>query len=425
MTGNISVIGSGYVGLITGMGLAKFGNDVTFIDIDERKVSNINNNKPPIYEEGLEELMLEFKDNYRATLELHDAIMNSDLTFITVGTPSSDDGSIDLTYIKEAAKGIGEVLKTKDARHVIIVKSTVIPGTTENVVKPIIEEYSGKKANEDFGLGMNPEFLREGIALQDFLNPDRIVVGAGDETTISLMQEIYEPFNVPKLYTAPTTAEMIKYTANGFLATKISYANEIGNICKQLGIDTYQVFEGVGLDHRISSYAFRAGAGFGGSCFPKDVKALIRKGEDSGVPPRILQSTILVNVQQPLKLISLLRKYVPDLDGKTIGVGGLAFKPNSDDIRESPAIVIVEELLKLGANVIGYDPLATENFKELFPDITYTATVNEFLDMTDTIIIQTEWEEFEKADFTGKIVIDGRRVKAAEMTAKIYEGICW
>ena len=424
---NISVVGSGYVGLTIGMGFVKLKNQVIFIDIDEKIIQMINNAEPPIYEEGLEELMQKFRERYYATKDYCSAILNSDITFICVGTPSKEDGSIDLTYIKEASKEIGKALKKKKDYHVVIVKSTVLPGTTEEFIKPIIEKYSGKKAFKDFGLAMNPEFLREGMALKDFMNPDRIIIGIEekDKKTKQLLEKLYEPFNVPKLFVDIKTAEMIKYASNAFLATKISFANEIGNICKKLGIDSRKVFEGVGLDHRIGPYAFRSGAGFGGSCLPKDVKALIKKAEEIKENPLILKAVMEVNKKQPLKLIELLKKHISRLDGKTIGILGLAFKPNTDDIRESSAITIVKKLLEEGAKVIVYDPKAMENFKRLFPQIEYASSAQEVLNKTDIILIQTEWSEFEQLDYSGKIVIDGRRVKSAEKTAKIYEGVCW
>jgi len=420
-----SIVGSGYVGLVTGMGFVKLGNDVVFIDIDDEKIKMINQATPPIYEEGLEELMKEFKGRYKATKDYGDSILNSDVTFIAVGTPSREDGSIDLTYIKKAAEEIGKALKEKEDYHVVVVKSTVVPGTTEEVVKPIIEKHSGKKAFEDFGLAMNPEFLREGVALKDFLNPDRIVTGVQDERTRQILEKLYEPIDAPKLIVDIKTAEMIKYASNAFLATKISFANEIGNICKTLGIDSWKVFEGVGLDRRISSRFFRSGIGFGGSCFPKDVKALIRKAEELGEEPLILKAVIEVNEKQPLKLIGLLKKHVQDLKGETVGVLGLAFKPNTDDIRETRAIIIVRKLLEEGAKVVAYDPKAMQNFKHLFPQIEYVNSAQEVLERTDVILIATEWSEFEELDFSGKIVIDGRRIKNAEKTAKIYEGVCW
>ena len=425
----VSVIGSGYVGLVTGMGFVKIGNKVVFVDVDERKSQMINNAKPPIYEEGLEELMKKFKDKYYATKNYREAILNSDATFICVGTPSREDGSIALTYIKEASKEIGKALKEKEDYHVVIVKSTVLPETTEKVVKPNIEKYSGKKAFEDFGLAMNPEFLREGVALRDFLNPDRIVIGVKDEKTKEVLEKLYEPIDAPKLIVDIKTAEMIKYASNAFLATKISFANEIGNICKKLGIDSWKVFEGVGLDHRISPYFFRTGIGWGGSCFPKDVRALIRKAEELGEDPIILKAVMEVNERQPLKMIELLKKHVPELKGKTVGVLGLAFKPNTDDVRETRAYIIIKKLLEEGAHVIAYDPKAMENFKRFYPDvgekIEYAGSAEEVLEKSGVILIVTEWDEFEKLDYSGKIVIDGRRIWAAEKTARIYEGVCW
>ncbi|NJE05556.1 UDP-glucose/GDP-mannose dehydrogenase family protein [Thermococcus sp. M36] len=425
----VSVIGSGYVGLVTGMGFVKLGNEVIFVDVDERKVKMINNAEPPIYEEGLEELMGEFKGKYRATKDYHEAILNSDVTFIAVGTPSKEDGSIDLKYVKEASKSIGEALQEKEDYHVVVVKSTVLPGTTEEVVKPILEKHSGKKAFEDFGLAMNPEFLREGVALKDFLNPDRIVIGVQDDRTRKILGELYAPINAPKFFTDIKTAEMIKYASNAFLATKISFANEIGNICKKLGIDSWKVFEGVGLDHRISPHFFKTGIGWGGSCFPKDTKALIRKAEELGEDPIIIKAAVEVNKKQPLKLIELLKKHVPNLKGRKVGVLGLAFKPNTDDVRETRAYVIIKELLDEGAKVIAYDPQAMENFKRFYPDvgekIEYVNSPDDVLRDTDAVLIVTEWSEFEELDYSEKIVIDGRRVRAAEKGAKIYEGVCW
>jgi len=421
----ISIVGSGYVGLVTGIGFAELGNEVIFVDIDKTKIESINSLKPPIYEAGLEELMEKNSGKFYATDDYLEAIANSEITFICVGTPSRDDGSIDLRYIESASKEIGKALANKDDFHVVVVKSTVIPGTTEGVVKPIIEEKSGKRAFEDFGLAMNPEFLREGNAVEDFFNPDRIVVGVEDDRTRSILEELYSSFSCPKMFTDIKTAEMIKYTANAFLATKISFANEIGNICKRLGIDVYEVFKGVGLDHRINPAFFRAGIGFGGSCFPKDVKALIRKAEELGEEPRILKAVIEVNERQPLKLIELLKSHVPDLANRKIGVLGLAFKPDTDDIRESRAVPIVEALLKEGAKVIAYDPKAMDTFAKMFPQIEYANSAEDVIAKSDAVLIVTEWKEFEKLDYSGKIVIDGRRIEKAMKEARIYEGVCW
>ena len=403
----ISIIGSGYVGLVTGIGFVELGNDVIFVDTDISKVDAINDLKPPIYEKGLEELMKKNKDKFYATSDYNEAINNTEITFICVGTPSQEDGFIDLRYIKSAARSIGKVLSNKRSFHVIAVKSTVIPGTTEEVVRPLIEKESKKIAFKDFGLAMNPEFLREGSAIEDFFNPDRIVIGIKDEKTKSVLERLYRSFKCPKLFTDIKTAEMIKYVSNAFLATKISFANEIGNICKKLGIDVYEVFRGVGLDHRINPEFFRAGIGFGGSCFPKDVMALIRFAEELGEDPRILKAVIEVNNRQPMKMIELLKKHVPNLKNKTIGILGLSFKPNTDDIRESRAIVLIRELLKENARIIAYDPKAIENFKKIFPNIEYASSAVEVLKKANIILIVTEWKEFEELDYSGKIVIDG------------------
>jgi len=419
---NISVVGSGYVGLVTGMGFAELGNYVVFIDVDEDKVERINSCKPPIFEKGLEELMRKNGEKYYATTD-YSVVAGCDVIFICVGTPSKDDGSIDLSFVKNASKKIGENLS--DRYQVVVVKSTVIPGTTEEVVKPIIEKESGKEAFKDFGLAMNPEFLREGNAVEDFFNPDRIVIGVRDEKTKLILDELYKQFNCPKLFTDIKTAEMIKYVSNAFLATKISFANEVGNVCKKLGIDVYEVFKGVGLDHRINPAFFRAGIGFGGSCFPKDVKALIRKAEELGEDTKILKAVIEVNEMQPLKMIELLRNHIPNLKGKKIGVLGLAFKPGTDDIRESRAIPIIEALIKEGAKIIAYDPKAMENFAKIFPQIEYANSAEDVIAKSDAVLIVTEWEEFEKLDYGGRIVIDGRRIEKAMKEARIYEGVCW
>lgn len=419
----ISIIGSGYVGVVTGIGLAELGNEVTFVDIDEKKVDAIDSGKAPIFEKGLDEFMQRDRSKYRATRD-YSSIADTDITFICVGTPSRDDGSIDLTFVKSAAVEIGKVLKTKKEFHVVVMKSTVVPGTTENVVKPTIERESGKEAFKDFGLAMNPEFLREGNAIHDFFNPDRIVIGVKDEKTKELLETLYQPFNCPKLITGIKTGEMIKYASNAFLATKISFANEIGNICKKLGIDACEVFNGIGLDHRINPAFFRAGIGFGGSCFSKDLKALIARAEELGANPKILKAVIEVNEEQPMKMVELLKKHIPDLKGRRIGILGLAFKPDTDDIRESRAIPIVKRLIEEGAKITAYDAKAMDNFAKIFPQIDYASSTSDVLN-ADAVLIVTEWKEFEELDYKRKIVIDGRKIEKARKEAAIYEGVCW
>jgi UDPglucose 6-dehydrogenase len=420
---NISIIGTGYVGLVTGACFAQLGHHVTCVDIDEQKVKQINQGKSPIYEEGLDEILTEYKKNITATTDYESAILNTEMTFICVGTPSKKDGSTDLTYVMEVTTQIGKLLKKKPSYHVVVVKSTVLPGTTQKIVLPLLEKHSGKTGGKDFGLAMNPEFLKEGAAIKDFLEPDRIVIGSYDEKTKTLMRQLYRLFSCPIVDTTLSAAEMIKYASNAFLATKISFINEIGNLCKHLGIDTYDVAAGMGLDKRIGRPFLDSGIGWGGSCFPKDIDALIPWAHEQHEHVRIIESTKKVNEDQPLRLIALLKKHVPVLKGKTIGILGLAFKPQTDDIRDSRAIPIVQELLKEGATIKAYDPQAIPNFKKLFPTLQYCATADEVL-LADAILIATKWEQFTTLDYQGKIVIDGRRVDQARK-AKVYEGVCW
>lgn len=424
MSITLCIVGCGYVGCVTGVCFADMGCEVTLVDIDPCKVNSINEGQAPIYEPGLEHLIQKNRKRLSATIDLKAAVREADLTFVTVGTPSNADGSIDLTYILHACEEIGSVLREKDGFPIVIIKSTVFPGTTDGRVRQILEDHSGKKAGIDFGLGSNPEFLREGNAILDFLNPDRIVIGADDIFTEDLLRKIYNSIDSPVFVTSVRTAEMIKYTSNAVLATKISFANEIGNLCKKLGVDSKTVFEGVGMDCRLNPAFFRTGIGFGGSCFPKDIKALIAGSRDIGENLKILNAVFETNELQPLKLLSILRHHVPDLHGKIIGVLGLSFKPDTDDIRESRAIPIVANLISMGASVVAYDPAAMENFEKIFPQVTYVPSAKDVLD-TDAVLILTEWRDFELLDYSGKIVIDGRRIEAAREHAAIYEGVCW
>jgi UDPglucose 6-dehydrogenase len=349
-------------------------------------------------------------------------LAESDLIFICVGTPSKQDGSIDLTQLRQASEDIARNLRGE--YPVIVVKSTVVPGTTESTVIPTVERISGRKAGKGFGVCVNPEFLREGRALEDFFHPDRVVIGELTRREGDMLERPYGDFRCPILRTNLRTAEMIKYASNAFLAARVSLINEIGNLCKLLGIDTREVARGVGLDKRIGPHFLSSGIGFGGSCFPKDVKALIAKGREMGYEMEILRAVLEVNEDQPLRLIPLLEKHLGRLEGKRIGVLGLAFKPDTDDVREAPSLKVVSHLLRMGAKVRAYDPKATENFKKHFPNIEYCASAREVLD-SDAVLILTEWQEFEKLDYSGKIVVDGRGVEAARKTAKIYEGVCW
>jgi len=419
----LSIIGTGYVGLVTAACFAKLGHSVICVDIDPEKIQKINKGISPIYEQGLDNLLLTYKERITATTEYQDAVENTDATFLCVGTPSKKDGSLDVSYLKKATQQIATILKEKKTWHLIIVKSTVLPGTTQDLVLPLLEQSSGKKAGTDFGLAMNPEFLREGVAIQDFLTPDRIVIGSYDERSRTTVRELYKNFSCPLVETTLSAAEMIKYASNAFLATKISFINEIGNLCKKLNIDTYQVATGMGLDTRIGRPFLDSGIGWGGSCFPKDVDALIAWADEIQEPIRIIKSVKAVNNDQPLRLIKILQKHIPDLKGKTIGILGLAFKPDTDDIRESRAIPIVQELLRNKAHIKAYDPQAMENFKKLYPTVEYCTKAAEVLS-SDAILIVTKWKEFTTLNYQGTIVIDGRRLDEAK-NAKKYEGVCW
>ena len=420
---NISVIGTGYVGAVTGACLAELGHQVVFVGREQKKLDIINSGKSPIFEPGLDQLLERNRERITTTTNLSDAVQKTTLTFICVGTPSKEDGSIDLSQVDTVSHAIGQSLRYDNSYHIIIVKSTVLPGTIESLVIPLLERKSGKKVFVDFGVASNPEFLKEGTAVDDFFHGDRVVIGTNDQKTKQMLEELYQPLNVPVYATGIRTSEMIKYASNAFLATKISFANEIGNLCKQMGIDSYEVFEGVGLDQRIGPHFFRTGIGFGGSCFPKDVRAVIAYAKTLGVESRVLNAVMGTNEDQPGKMIELLKRHI-DIAGRTIGILGLAFKPDSDDVRESRAIPIIKTLRNAGARIIAYDPIAMNNFKRLFPDIMYAKTAQDVL-TADAVLIVTEWKEFDNLEYHDKIVIDGRRIEKARTEAAIYEGVCW
>ncbi|MCD4702753.1 MAG: UDP-glucose/GDP-mannose dehydrogenase family protein, partial [Methanosarcinaceae archaeon] len=397
------------------------------------KVRQINDGYPPIWEEGLEDLMSKHSQKNLVAMSDYDyAVANTDVSFICVGTPSDEDGNIDLSIVGGASKSLGEAIGKKDGYHIVVVKSTVVPGTTESVVLPLIEEHSGKRAGVDFGVAMNPEFLREGKAIYDFMHPDKIVVGAVDERTSAIVSELYRALDCEITQTIPRTAEMIKYVNNSFLATKISFANEIGNICKKLDIDTYEVMKAVGADIRISPHFLNAGAGFGGSCFPKDVRALIGKAKEMDYYPGLLESVIEVNELQPLQMIELLEEKLGSINGRRIAVLGLAFKNDTDDIRESRSIPVIRKLMEKGALVAAYDPMAADGMKALFDTITYCDSATEALSNADACLIMTEWDEFRALDsefgqMKERIVLDGRHLIDPETLSQDidYVGLCW
>lgn len=442
----VSIIGTGYVGIVSGACLAEKGSYVTCVDIDKEKVEKINNCIPPIFEDGLEDLLRKNIINRRliASTNLKKAVIGSEISIIAVGTPF-DGEKIDFSYIKKSAEEIGTALKEKNAYHVVVVKSTVIPGTTDEMVLPILEKYSGKKAGVDFGVGVNPEFLREGCAVNDFMNPDRIVIGGIDKKTIDKLLELYKGFNrVDKLITNNKTAEMIKYSSNSLLATLISFSNEIGNICALTqGVDIKDIMAGVHLDKRFNPILtdgsrvnsgfleyLEAGCGFGGSCLPKDVKALISYAESKGENPKLLRSVVEVNQKQPYRLIQLLAKHYKSVNNLKVAILGLAFKPNTDDMRESPAIPVVKLLLQNGTHIKAYDPVAKEEAKKIFgtDNIEYPESLKETLLNVDVVILITRWDEFKNLSSLIKgieqqpLIIDGRRILNKDDYKK-YEGV--
>jgi UDPglucose 6-dehydrogenase len=442
---NLSIVGAGYVGLVSGACLAEVGHSCICIDIDAAKVARINKGEAPIHEDGLDAMLQRLAgQRLSASTDLHAAVLQTDVTFIAVGTPF-DGERIDLSYVREAARQIGAALKEKPGYHVVVVKSTVVPGTTDDVVRPILEEASGKTAGEGFGLGMNPEFLTEGVAVKDFLMPDRIVLGGIDERTIDTLAALYTPFAAaPVVRTNNKTAEMIKYASNATLAALISFSNEIGNLCAALGgVDVADVMRGVHLAHYFTTQledgrsikapiaAFLwAGCGFGGSCLPKDVKALSAHGAAHGQSMDMLDAVMKINQAQPARIITILEKHFASLAGKRIGVLGLAFKPDTDDMRESPAIPIVTTLVARGAKVIAYDPIARETARAVLPGegVTFAKNLEETIEGADALVLVTRWDEFNRVPdlLAGKpnapLFVDGRRMIEPKRVSR-YDGI--
>ena len=441
----VCVVGTGYVGLVSGACLAEKGHDVVCVDVDEAKIALINQGIPPIYEAGLETMLRNnVGGRLRATSDLRSAVLGSEISLIAVGTPFKGD-EIDLCYVDQVARQIGEVLRDHPDYHVVVVKSTVVPGTTDERVLSALEAASGKKAGVDFGVGMNPEFLKEGDAISDFMNPDRIVMGGIDGRSLAKLRQLYAVFaGVDVLETNCKTAEMIKYTANALLATMISFANEIANLCSAIGgVDVTEVTRGVHLDKRLSPILpvgdrvvpglttyIEAGCGYGGSCFPKDVKALNAFGARKGMPMRLLNAVIDINSVQYQQVLARLYKHYDNLQGLRIAVLGLAFKPGTDDMRESPAIPIMQELLSRSARIKAFDPVAMKEAKRIFQNqpIDYCLTLADTVSNVDVVLVLTRWEEFkalpgliEKAS-DPPLVIDGRRMLDKNSIAR-YEGI--
>jgi len=412
----ISCIGCGYVGIVIGTCLSELGNDVICVDIDKEKIDKLNKGVIPIYEPGLQEMVDRNKRESRLlfTTDLEEGIDGSDVVFIAVGTPQGHDGKADLSFVDQVAESIGKCLKSY---KVIVNKSTVPVGTADRV-KDIIKKNLKKKV--EFDVVSNPEFLREGCAIKDFQVPDRTVVGVDSEKAKNIMLELYKPVERtghPVLVTNPRTAELIKYASNAFLATKISFINEIANLCELVGADVKVVAKGMGLDERIGPRFLQAGVGYGGACFPKDTRALRVMGFEVGYDFRIIAAVDEVNEEQKRSLVPKVRKLVPDLKGKTIALWGLAFKPKTDDIREAPSLIIIEELQELGAKIKAFDPVAEGNAKKVTKGVVFCKNPYETVKGCDCLVIVTEWDEFRNLD-KKKIkdllkqpnVVDGRNI---------------
>ncbi|MGA2682107.1 MAG: UDP-glucose/GDP-mannose dehydrogenase family protein [Candidatus Bathyarchaeia archaeon] len=430
----ISIIGAGYVGLCTAVGFSSKGYKVTACEVDRAKARKINQGIPPFHEPGLEEKLKASVEsgNLKCVVnQTEKVVVESDFTFVTVGTPSKNDGGIDLKYVELAAHDIGKALIKKTNYHITIIKSTVIPGTTQNIVKPILEKESLKSCGAHFGLCMKPEFLREGFAFEDTLNADRVVIGSYDKRSGDAVEDLYRDFYSakmpPLIRTTLSTAELIKYASNAMLATKISFINTIANICEKIpGVDVKVVAAAIGLDKRIGSKFLDAGLGYGGSCLPKDVRALMACSKNLGYTPDLLESVENLNHTQPLKAVEFCKQQLGSLEGKRIAILGLAFKPNTDDMREARVVPIINQLLKEGADVTAYDPVASQTAKFIFKGkIRYAASGLDCIKNADCAIIVTEWKEFKELtpeDYTKNmkqpILIDGRRIYDPEKYSK-------
>lgn len=417
----IAVVGTGYVGLVTGTCFAEVGIDVTCIDIDQKKIDNLHNGILPIYEPGLEEMVARNVKSGRLhfSTSLAESIKGADVAFIAVGTPPGEDGSADLKYVLAVARGIGENI---DSYCVVVTKSTVPVGTAAKVHAEVAGALGKRSAMVDFDVASNPEFLKEGAAIDDFLKPDRIVVGVNSERAEEVMRRLYKPFLLnghPIIFMDIPSAEMTKYAANSMLATKISFMNDIANLCEIMGADVNKVRQGIGSDARIGTKFIYPGIGYGGSCFPKDVKALIKTAQENGYQMQVLQAVEGVNEAQKEVLFSKVKKHFGgDLRGKKFAIWGLSFKPKTDDMREAPSLVIIEKLLAEGATVSAYDPVAVAEAKHTLGDtITYAKDQFDALIDADALLVVTEWPEFRSPSFEvvarllkQKVIFDGRNI---------------
>ncbi|PHQ41370.1 UDP-glucose 6-dehydrogenase [Halorubrum sp. C191] len=430
----VSIVGSGYVGTTVAACFADMGHEVVNVDIDEEIVAAINDGRAPIHEPGLDDLLAEHGGGTLTATTDYAAVRDTDLTFLALPTPANDDGSIDTSIIEAGAEALGDALRTKDGDHVVVTKSTVVPTTTGETLAPILVEASGKEFGDDLHVAMNPEFLREGTAVADFQSPDKVVFGTRPDDAVALdaLRGVFEPLldatDAAVVETGIAEAEMIKYANNAFLASKVSLINDIGNVCKQFGVDAYEVADAVGLDDRIGERFLRSGLGWGGSCFPKDLNAIIAAAKETGYDPELLEAAVRVNDGQPERLLALLDDHV-DVRGERVAVLGLSFKPGTDDVRNSRAIPVIEGLQARGATVVAYDPVATENMRAHFPDVEYADSAAAALDGASACVVCTDWDEFAALDaefdaMDAPIVVDGRRI-IERRDGLTYEGLTW
>ena len=434
---NIAIVGTGYVGLVTGACFADTGVNVTCVDVDENKVEALKQGRVPIYEPGLDELVAK---NYKAgrlkfTTSLEEVLNGQDVVFCAVGTPPDEDGSADLKYVLQVARTIGQHL---NKYLVVVTKSTVPVGTASKIRNAINEELAKRGADVEFDVASNPEFLKEGSAIKDFMSPDRVVIGVDSDRAKAILTRLYKPFmvvNFRVIFMDIPSAEMTKSAANSMLATRISFMNDIANLCELVGADVNMVRAGIGSDNRIGRKFLYAGCGYGGSCFPKDVKALVKTASDCGYPMEVLQAVESVNERQKSILFRKLQRVFGDepLAGKTITLWGLAFKPETDDMREAPALVMIDLLKKAGCKVRAYDPIAMDECKRRVGDaVTYCDNMYDALDGTEALLLLTEWKQFRLPDWNEvkrrmkrHLVIDGRNIfDAAEMTGYGFEYHC-
>ena len=425
---NICVIGTGYVGLVTGTVFADLGNDVICVDKDESKIAMLKRGEMPIYEPGLEEMVGRNVEDGRLyfTSDLGEGVRKSEVIFIAVGTPPGEDGHADISAVVDAAKAIARHMD----RYKVVVNKSTVPIGTGDLVRETIERNT--ISHVDFDVVSNPEFLREGSAIADTLYPDRIVIGAPSNDVAMRIIELYAPLERPMLITDVHSAEMIKYASNAFLATKISFINAIATICEKAGADVVQVTKGMGYDNRIGREFLNAGLGYGGSCFGKDTNALIHTAESLGYDFKLLKAVVDINLEQPVRFVNRMKDVLGDLEGRTIGVLGLAFKPNTDDMRDAKSIDIIGSLLANGAIVKAYDPIATENARKIFPQIEYCKSPYCAAEGAEALAIVTEWNEFKllnperlKDQMLQPIIFDGRNVYDPQRMRKLgFEYYC-